>query len=54
MNELLFKITSPFIDFDFSKSNKNFPIKKEVIDCISKMRSNNMDTYKLIVMNMNE
>lgn len=54
MNDLLFRITSPFIDFEYKKSNKTFPIKRQVIECINKMRSNNLETYKLIIMNMNE
>ena len=54
MNELLYKITSPFVNFEYSKKSNTFPIKKDVVECVNKMKSNNLDTYKLIVMNMNE
>jgi hypothetical protein len=32
----------------------DFPVKEELVECIQKMRSNNLETYKLIIMNMTE
>ena len=57
MDRILTKITSPLIDqtdISIKLNNSQLPIKKEFQNCLNTMKTNNIDTYKIILLHISE